>query len=882
MAISFSSLSGGTSFTVVTSTGGSKTATLDKSYPAGTYLIESKALDTNLEVYLGASDGTPVGSAVAGAKTVTATSSFLYVTTVNADANDAVIFTLKSAASLATKTDATWAPPTITDITPSGLPNVNDTTTITGTNFASNVEVKFRKSDDSTLVTPKTTVRGSATSIIAGRPDSFAVGDAPYDVIVTNPTTTLSASSLNAITSGAVPVWVTSTTLNEATLDTAFSQTISATDADGSSTITYAIVSGAFQTGLSFNTSTGAITGTPTGSSGSTTIVISATDSGGNAVNRTFTQVINSPVLLVDYLVIAGGGGGGSGQSGGGGAGGLRSTVTATGGGGTLESTLTLINNTSYSVILGAGGAGGQRTSNSNGAKGASGSNSSISGSGITTITSTGGGYGGAYSDGTGGVGGSGGSGGGAGNHGTGHPIAGGARTTSPVQGYAGGSATDYQSPYSGAGGGGAGAVGQNSSSGVSASGGNGLAVSITGSSVTYAGGGGSGNNTGLGTNTSGGAGGGGAGATQGAGSSGSSNTGGGGGGGSWASAVWNNGGSGGSGKIILRYAGTTQRATGGTITTSGNYTIHTFDSSGIFYTGTGTPKATGGTITRTADYWIHTFTGTDSFVPTQSLTADYLVIAGGGGGGGATNTGSNRAGGGGGAGGLRSTVTATGRGGSLETPVTLNSGTTYTITVGSGGARGTTSATGSNGINSSISGTGLTTITSSGGGGGGTTEFVGSNGGSGGGGGGTVNSKAGGTGINGQGYDGGSSSSSFYNCAAGGGGAGANGSNTSAAQTGANGGAGVAVSISGVSTTYAGGGGGGGELFRSNGGSGGGGKGALQQNGSLGGGNSQNAEAGIINTGSGGGGSCHDTGWGGEMIAGAGGSGIVIIRYPV
>jgi len=304
MTLSFSSLSGGTSFTVVTSTGGSKTATLDKSYPAGTYLIESKAMDTNLEVYLGASDGTQVGSATAGAKTITASASFLYVTTVNADANDAVIFTLKSASTLATKTDAVWAPPTITDITPSGLPNVNDTTTITGTNFATNVDVKFRKSDDSTLVNPKSTVRGSATSIIAGRPDSFSPTDAPYDVIVTNPSTNLSATSLNAITSGAVPVWVTSTTLNEATLTQLFSQTISATDADGGSTITYAIVSGALQAGLSLNTSTGVISGTPTGSAGTTTFTISATDSGGNVVNRTFTQVIANNALTVLILII--------------------------------------------------------------------------------------------------------------------------------------------------------------------------------------------------------------------------------------------------------------------------------------------------------------------------------------------------------------------------------------------------------------------------------------------------------------------------------------------------------------------------------------------------------------------------------------------------
>ena len=347
MTLSFSSLSGGTSFTVITSTGGSKTATLSKTFPAGTYLIESMAGDTNLEVYLGASDGTQVGSATAGAKSVTASAAFLYVTTVNANTDDAITFTLKSAATLATKTDAVWAPPTITDITPSGLPNVNDTTTITGTNFATNVDVKFRKSDDATLVNAKTTVRGSATSIIAGRPDSFAVGDAPYDVIVTNPSTNLSASSLNAITAGAVPVWVTSTTLNSADIDTAFSQTIQATDSDGGSSITYAIVSGALQTGLSLNTSTGVISGTPTGSAGTTTVTISATASGGNTVNRTFTQVINPAGLVVQYLVVGAGGGGGT--YGGGGGGGQ--TGTGANGGGSA-------NGGSGTSGTGGGGAG--------------------------------------------------------------------------------------------------------------------------------------------------------------------------------------------------------------------------------------------------------------------------------------------------------------------------------------------------------------------------------------------------------------------------------------------------------------------------------------------------------------------------------------------
>ena len=446
MTLSFSSLSGGTSFTVITSTGGSKTATLSKTFPAGTYLIESMAADTNLEIYLGASDGTQVGSCVAGAKSVTASASFLYVTTVNADTNDAVTFTLKSAATLATKTDAFWAPPTITDITPSGLPNVNDTTTITGTNFASNVEVKFRKSDNSTLVSPKTTVRGSSTSIIAGRPDSFAVGDAPYDVIVTNPSTTLSASSLNAITSGAVPVWVTSSTLNEATIGTSFSQTISATDADGGSSITYAIVSGALQTGLSLNTSTGAITGTPTGSAGSTSVVISATDSGSNSVSRTFTQVINPETLTVEYIIVAGGGGGGPGyQGGGGGAGGFRT-----------QSSQVLSSATTFAVIVGSGGAG---QSGNTIAKGANGTDSSFN-----SITSTGGGGGGTYNGNPSIImhkGLNGGSGGGAGAV-PGGDTGGSGNTpsTSPSQGNSGGSTVGYTSPYCGGGGGGASSAG--------------------------------------------------------------------------------------------------------------------------------------------------------------------------------------------------------------------------------------------------------------------------------------------------------------------------------------------------------------------------------------------------------------------------------------
>jgi len=271
-------------------------------------------------------------------------------------------------------------------------------------------------------------------------------------------------------------------------------------------------------------------------------------------------------------------------------------------------------------------------------------------------------------------------------------------------------------------------------------------------------------------------------------------------------------------------------------------------------------PKALGGNITTDGTYWIHTFLTTQTFTPLTNLTCDYLVVAGGGGG---------VYGGAGGAGGLRSTVTATGGGGSLETSKSFGSNTAFTVTVGAGGAGapgGPGYQTQAAGSDSSISGTGLTTITSVGGGKGMYYTSGNSNGGSGGG---TVDSSRGGspgTGTANQGYAGGQGASDLatYTCGGGGGGAGGVGGAGSSSQAGA-GGNGVATSISGSSITYAGGGGGGADGKPANaGGSGGGGAG---NNGGVG-------TNGTVNTGGGAG--------GGSSSGGTGGSGIVIIRYTI
>jgi hypothetical protein len=272
----------------------------------------------------------------------------------------------------------------------------------------------------------------------------------------------------------------------------------------------------------------------------------------------------------------------------------------------------------------------------------------------------------------------------------------------------------------------------------------------------------------------------------------------------------------------------------------------------GIGGAGDGGPKATGGMITRSGDYWVHTFTASGTFTPTADLTCDYLVIAGGGGGGQGRDN--QSFGGGGGAGGYRSSVTgeSSGGGASAESKLSLTSGTAYTVTVGAGGAAGTQGA-------NSVFGT----ITSDGGGRGGTgATLTGGNGGSGGGGvGGNGETNAGGTATTNQGTAGGSSvpAAPFTG---GGGGAGEAG-NTDGQTLG---GDGLTSSITGSAVIRGGGGTGG--VSNSPGGDGGGG---------AGGGAGGNGVAGTVNTGGGGGGGGGTTA---TLNGGAGGSGIVVVRY--
>jgi hypothetical protein len=262
--------------------------------------------------------------------------------------------------------------------------------------------------------------------------------------------------------------------------------------------------------------------------------------------------------LTVDYLVVAGGAGGGAGNSGGGGgAGGYRTSIGGT--------SLSLALNTSFTVTVGAGGA-----IETNGAN-----------SVFSTITSSGGGKGGTNISGT-----TGGSAGGASGNpdGTTAGTAGNSGGYSPAEGTAGGSAFGASADRNAGGGGGATSAGSNGVTGAAGAGGAGTSNSISGSSVTYAGGGGGGTPSRTPAGAGGAGGGGAGGSSTDAAIAGTVNRGAGGGGGG-DSVAGKVGAAGGSGVVIARYSGTTQKAYGGTVTTSGGNTIHTFTSSGNFYT---------------------------------------------------------------------------------------------------------------------------------------------------------------------------------------------------------------------------------------------------------------------------------------------------------
>jgi len=254
-------------------------------------------------------------------------------------------------------------------------------------------------------------------------------------------------------------------------------------------------------------------------------------------------------------------------------------------------------------------------------------------------------------------------------------------------------------------------------------------------------------------------------------------------------------------------------------------------------------------------------FSYSSTFNPNPSLpavsTAQLLVVGGGGAGGGSAGT-SIASGGGGG-------------GGVVHNAAYVLTTGNYPVTVGPGGAGVVGFANGSNGSSSSFD-----TVVAYGGGGGGSwtiTPRIGASGGAS-----SENAQAlvGASGIFGQGFRGGNGFVGYdggaTSAGGGGGGAGGVGTNSTGNTTGGAGGIGISNAISGVALFYGGGGGGAGNAIAGVGGSAVGGAGRVTTTGP--------GVAGTISRGGGGGGALTNAAEA-SQAGGAGGNGIVIVRYP-
>jgi hypothetical protein len=154
--------------------------------------------------------------------------------------------------------------PTVTAVSPLEVDSTaggNITFTITGSSFGSGAVAKFIGNDATEITASTTTVNSSSSISAVIARSSFVNAKEPYDVRVLN-TSGLAGTLDNQISVDTSPAWSTASgSLGSFDEEVSINVSATATDADGD-TIVYSVQSGTLPTGLSLNSSTGAITGT--------------------------------------------------------------------------------------------------------------------------------------------------------------------------------------------------------------------------------------------------------------------------------------------------------------------------------------------------------------------------------------------------------------------------------------------------------------------------------------------------------------------------------------------------------------------------------------------------------------------------------------------
>jgi hypothetical protein len=180
--------------------------------------------------------------------------------------------------------------PTVTSLSPSTVTNDATSITITGTNFVSVPVVEAINASTGAITRANSVSFTSSVSISA----NFTLTvDGTYYIRVENNDGYAGRSSTALLTVSDAPIWSTSAgTLGTFSGGGSVSATVSATS---DSAVTYSITSGSLPTGISLNSSTGAITGTESGATADTTysFTIRATDGESQTADRAFSITIS-------------------------------------------------------------------------------------------------------------------------------------------------------------------------------------------------------------------------------------------------------------------------------------------------------------------------------------------------------------------------------------------------------------------------------------------------------------------------------------------------------------------------------------------------------------------------------------------------------------
>lgn len=175
---------GGQGFSLLVGASENTTYVFDSLQPAGAYSVSSQLGDTTFDIYLVTADDQNAG--YTNTTALEATTEFSRIVLYGATENDILNFDFKPSSAPTDSGDVDGgAGPFLTSATPVALRFEDDTTVVTGGNFASDVEVAFIGQDD--LDRPaKNIVRSSSTSLIVTRPDSFPVEQEPYSITASN------------------------------------------------------------------------------------------------------------------------------------------------------------------------------------------------------------------------------------------------------------------------------------------------------------------------------------------------------------------------------------------------------------------------------------------------------------------------------------------------------------------------------------------------------------------------------------------------------------------------------------------------------------------------------------------------------------------------